>query len=214
MIARIRRYFVSGLLVWLPILVTFVVIKFLFDLLSKSLLLLPNEYQPDVIFGVHIPGVGVVLTLLVIFFTGLFAANFIGRRFVAFGDILMGRIPLVRSVYTGVKQVTETLFTPGGQSFRKVLLVQFPQAGVWSIAFQTGEGAKEVDAALKEKEMVSYFIPTTPNPTSGFLMIAPKSEVIELDMSVDQALKFVISLGVVQPQAVPAKEIKKTKNNV
>lgn len=211
MIARIRRYFVSGLLVWLPILVTFFVIKFLVDLLSKSLLLFPANVQPDKLIGYHIPGVGVVLTLLVIFFTGLFVANFIGRRLVAFGDNLMSRIPLVRSVYTGVKQVTETLFTPGGQSFRKVLLVEFPCAGVWSIAFQTGEGAKEIGDALHEKEMVSYFIPTTPNPTSGFLMMAPRNKVIELDITVDQALKFVISLGVVQPGAALAKEHRKTK---
>jgi uncharacterized membrane protein len=111
----------------------------------------------------------------------------------------MGRIPLVRTVYNGAKQVSETLFTPGGQSFRKVLLVQYPREGVWSLAFQTGDGTPLVNAILKEQEMISFFVPTTPNPTSGFLMMAPKKDVIELDMSVDQALKFVISLGVVQP---------------
>ena len=140
-----------------------------------------------------------VITLLVIFFTGVIAANFIGRRLVAIGDAIVARIPLVRTIYTGVKQVTQTLFTPGSKSFRKVLLVQFPHEGVWSIAFQTGNAAKQVETALNQEPMVSYFIPTTPNPTSGFLMMAPKSEVIEMDMSVDQALKFVISLGVVHP---------------
>lgn len=198
-ITRLRTYFISGLLIWIPILVTLLVIKFLVDILSKSLLLLPANLQPDFLFGIHIPGVGVVLTLLIILGTGLLAGNFLGRRLMDMGDQLFGRIPLVRSVYTGVKQVTETLFTPGGQSFRKVLLVEFPHSGVWSIAFQTGEGAKEIDAALGEDSMVSFFIPTTPNPTSGFLMMAPRSKVIELDMTVDQALKFVISLGVVQP---------------
>lgn len=199
----IRKYFISGLLVWLPIWVTLLVIKFLVDLLSKSLLLLPPQYQPDVLLGFHVPGIGVVITLLVIFLTGLFAANFVGRRFVDFGDSIMGRIPLVRSVYTGVKQVTQTLFTPGGQSFRKVLLVEYPCAGVWSIAFQTGETSKEIENSLNSEPMVTYFIPTTPNPTSGFLMMAPKNKVVELDMSVDQALKFVISLGVVQPTMMP-----------
>ncbi|TAK73639.1 MAG: DUF502 domain-containing protein [Gammaproteobacteria bacterium] len=200
MIAYLRKCFISGLLVWLPIWVTLLVISFLVDLLSKSLLLLPPRFQPDVILGFHIPGIGVLITLLVIFVTGVIAANFIGQRLVDMGDALMSRIPLVRTIYLGVKQVTQTLFTPGGQSFRKVLLVEFPSPGVYSIAFQTGETIKSVEDALKEGEpMVSYFIPTTPNPTSGFLMMAPKSKVIELDMSVDQALKFVISLGVMQP---------------
>lgn len=202
MIAALRKYFISGLLVWLPVWVTLLVIKFLVDLLSKSLLLLPQKYQPDVLIGFHIPGIGVIITVLVIFFTGLLAANFIGSRLVALGDAMMARIPLVRTIYMGVKQVTQTLFTPGGQSFRKVLLVEYPRKGVWSIAFQTGEVVKEIEGQLGSEPMVSFFIPTTPNPTSGFLMMAPKSEVVELDMSVDQALKFVISLGVMQPSSL------------
>lgn len=202
MLATIRKYIISGLLVWLPIIITVLVIKFLFDLLSKSLLLLPPDYQPDVLLGFHVPGMGVLLTLVVIFLTGLFVGNFIGRRLVGFGDALLGRIPLVRSVYLGVKQVTETLFTPGGPSFRKVLLVEFPCQGVWSIAFQTGEVGRHIEGSLDVDPMVSYFIPTTPNPTSGFLMMAPRSRIIELDLTVDQALKFVISLGVVQPLAI------------
>lgn len=199
MTSSLRKYFISGLLVWLPVIITVFVIKFIVDLLSKSLLLLPPQFQPDVLLGFHVPGIGVVLTLLVIFFTGLFAANLIGQRLVAFGEKLMVRIPLVRPIYTGVKQVTETVFKPGGQSFRKVLLVEFPCPGVWSIAFQTGEVNQIINGHVGQGPMVSYFIPTTPNPTSGFLMMAPKSKVKELDISVDQALKFVISLGVVQP---------------
>lgn len=209
MIAAMRKYFFSGLLVWLPLIITIFVIKFLFDLLSKSLLLLPHNLQPDVLLGVHVPGIGVVLTLLVIFLTGLFAANVIGEWFVRFGDSILSRIPLVRSVYTGVKQVTETLFQPGGQSFRKVLMVEYPCPGVWSMAFQTGEVNHDIEGVVGVEKMVSYFIPTTPNPTSGFLMMAPKSKVKELDISVDQALKFVISLGVVQPGVMPAKQNKK-----
>lgn len=200
MIAYIRKCFISGLLVLLPIWVTVLVVKFFVDLLSNSLLLLPPQYQPDALLGFHVPGVGVMVTLLVIFVTGALAANFFGSRLVAFGDAMMARIPLIRTIYTGVKQVTQTLFGPGGQSFRKVLLVQYPCEGVWSIAFQTGEVTKEMQLAdTMHEPMVSYFIPTTPNPTSGFLMMAPKSKVIELDMGVDQALKFVISLGVVRP---------------
>jgi uncharacterized membrane protein len=209
MIGLIRKYFISGLLVWLPIWVTLLVIKFLVDLLSKSLLLLPPEYQPDVLLGFHVPGSGVILTVLVIFFTGLFAANVIGSGMVSLWDYFVEKIPLVRTVYTGVKQVTQTLFSPGGQSFRKVLLVEYPCAGVWSIAFQTGEVNKGIEAAINQGPMVSYFIPTTPNPTSGFLMMAPRSKVIELDMSVDQALKFVISLGVVAPTENKKKLIQK-----
>jgi uncharacterized membrane protein len=203
--AAIRKYFISGLLVWLPIIITLFVIKFLVDLLSKSLLLLPTAYQPDVLLGFHVPGIGVILTLLVIFCTGLFVANFIGSKLVKLGDSLMGRIPLVRSIYNAVKQTTETLFKPDGQSFRKVLLVEYPCPGVWSVAFQTGEVGNDIEETLGGEKMVSYFIPTTPNPTSGFLMMAPKSKVKELDISVDQALKFVISLGVMQPGAAPIK---------
>ncbi len=150
MFAYLRKYFISGLLVWLPIVVTLVVLKFLVDLLSKSLLLLPTQYQPDVLLGVQIPGIGVILTLSVILLTGLFAANFIGSKLVEVGDALMARIPLVRTVYISVKQVTQTLFTPGGQSFRKVLLVEFPLEGVWSIAFQTGEVAPEIESCINE----------------------------------------------------------------
>lgn len=207
MLAYIRTCFISGLLVWLPIWVTLLVIGFLVDLLSKSLLLLPHELQPDVLLGFHVPGVGVIITLVVIFLTGVFAANFIGSRLLAFGDAVMARIPLVRSVYTGVKQVTQTLFTPGGQSFRKVLLVQYPCPGVWTIGFQTGDVSKQIESSANKQGMVSYFVPTTPNPTSGFLMMAPRNEVVELDMSVEQALKYVISLGVVQPVMAPAKKI-------
>lgn len=206
MLTFIRNCFISGLLVWLPIWVTLLVIKFVIDLLSKSLELLPRNAQPDMVLGFHLPGVGVVLTLLIIFLTGLLARNILGIRLVAIWDAAMARIPLVRSVYTGVKQVTETIFKPGGQSFRKVLLVEYPCAGVWSIAFQTGEVGQEVQGALavNAEPMIAYFIPTTPNPTSGFLMMKPKSQVIELDMGVDQALKFVISLGVVQPNMAAA----------
>lgn len=209
----VRRYLISGLLVWLPIWVTLLVFKFLFDALGNTILMLPHQYQPDQLLGFHVPGIGVAITLLVIFLTGLITANFLGRKIFAFWDGLMRRIPLVRSVYTGVQQVSQTLFAPGGQSFRKVLLVEYPRAGLWSIAFQTGDAALQVQSALGGEEMVSLFIPTTPNPTSGFLMMAARKDVIELDMSVDQALKFVISLGVVQPLLREEVKTAKLENN-
>lgn len=195
----LRTYFFSGLLVWLPIWVTILVIKFLVDILSNTLLLLPHQYQPDALLGFHVPGIGVLITLVVILLTGVIVANFVGKRLVMMGDALIGHIPLVRTIYASVKQVLQTLFTPGGQSFRKVLLVEYPRAGMWSVAFQTGDGTPEVISVLNGEPLVSIFIPTTPNPTSGFLMMVPRKDVIELEMSIDQALKFVISLGVMQP---------------
>jgi len=199
MMILFRKYFISGLLVWLPIWVTLLAVTFLINLMSNFLLLLPHHYQPDVLLGFHIPGIGVVITLTVIIATGMLAANIVGKRVVVMSDNFFSRIPLVRTVYTGVKQVTETLFTPGGQSFRKVLLVQFPRENMWSLAFQTGDVDVTMQEAVSKDPMVSLFIPTTPNPTSGFLMMIAKKDVIELDIAVDQALKYIISLGVVQP---------------
>jgi uncharacterized membrane protein len=199
MMGYIRRSLISGLLVWLPILVTLLVINFMLNLLNNILLLLPKEYQPDALIGFHIPGISLIITLLVIFLTGLLVANLLGRRLIAMGDAIIVRIPLVRTIYTGVKQVSETLLTPGGQSFRKVLLVEYPRPGVWTIAFQAGDVALEVEQKLAQEGLVSLYVPTTPNPTSGFLLIVPRSSIIELNMSVEQALKYVISLGVVQP---------------
>lgn len=204
MMQNLRRYFVSGLLVWLPIWVTILVIRFLLGLLDSTLVLLPARYRPDTLLGLHIPGMGIIITVVVIMLTGMFAANLLGRRFMDIGDKLIVRIPIVRTIYTGVKQVVETLFTPGGHSFRKVLLVEYPRVGMWSIAFQTGDATPEVEKSLNNEAMVSLFVPTTPNPTSGFLIMMPRASVIELNMSVDQALKFIISLGVVQPLNFPA----------
>lgn len=210
MMAYIRRCFISGLLLWLPIWVTLLVIKFLVDILGNTVTMLPREYQPDVLLGFHIPGAGVLITIMVIFFTGMIAANFFGKGIVRLWDAIIGRIPLVRSIYNSVKQVSETLLTPGGQSFRKVLLVQYPHQGFWTIAFQTSDTMPDVlNTSLSEHDMVSFYVPTTPNPTSGFLMIAPRRDVIEIDMSVEQALKYVISLGVVHPDKVKQKTITK-----
>jgi uncharacterized membrane protein len=200
MMSALRRYFISGLLVWLPIWVTLIALKFMVNVLDNTMSMIPKPYQPDALLGFHVPGVGVLITVILILATGVIAANFVGRKFFGAWDALMGRIPLVRSIYTGVKQVSQTLFTPGGQSFRKVVLVEYPREGVWTLAFQTGDTSSEMEKVIGINDLISLYVPTTPNPTSGFLLMVERSKVKEMDMSVDQALKFVISLGVVQPQ--------------
>jgi uncharacterized membrane protein len=199
MMSNVRRYFISGLLIWAPILITLLVIKFLVDLFGTVVSLLPHRFQPDTIIGFHVPGINLFITLGVILLTGLIVANILGRRLMLIWDSLIGRIPLVRSVYSGTQQVLQTLFTPNGQSFRKVLLVEYPRAGAWTMAFQTGDATPEVQKLVGGEPMLSIYVPTTPNPTSGFLLLVAKSSVIELEMTVEQALKFVISLGVVTP---------------
>jgi uncharacterized membrane protein len=166
--------------------------------------LLPKAYQPAQLFGFNLPGLGLVLTVLIVFFTGMLVTNFLGRKLVALWDAIVDRIPLVRSIHNAVKQVANTVFAKDGQSFRKVFLVEYPRKGLWSIAFQTGGAAEEIENHVMEG-MVTLFIPTTPNPTSGFLITVSRKDIIELEMSVDQALKYVISLGVVQPVLLPEK---------
>jgi len=197
--SSIRKYFISGLLIWLPIWITILAIKFLVDILDSIITFLPTRFQPDVLLKFHIPGIGVLITVVVILLTGILVTNFVGKYLVAIGNAIIARIPVVRSIYRGVQQILETLLQPGGQSFRKVLLVEYPRQGSWTLAFQTGDGTNEVTNVLNEDEMVSIYVPTTPNPTSGFLLIVPRKEVIELSMSVESALKFIISLGVIQP---------------
>jgi uncharacterized membrane protein len=194
----IRRCFIGGLLVWLPILATLLVLRFIVGILDNSLSLLPQPFQPDNLLGFHIPGLGVVLGILVLFFTGLLVGNFIGSKFVQLWEYILARIPLVRTVYSAVKQVLETVLTPSGQAFRKVLLIKFPHQESWTLAFLVGQGLVENTMAI-QKDLVTVFVPTTPNPTSGYIVLVPKEQTLELEMTVDEALKFVISLGVVQP---------------
>jgi uncharacterized membrane protein len=166
--------------------------------MDQSLLLLPNSLNPETLVGIYIPGMGAVLTLLVVFLTGLATTNIIGQRLVIFWEGVLWRIPVVKSIYYGVKQVSDTLFSSQGEAFRKALLVQYPREGSWTIAFMTGSPGGDVVNHLKG-EYVSVYVPTTPNPTSGFFLMMPRSDVIELDMSVDAALKYIISMGVVAP---------------
>lgn len=194
----IRRYLLAGLVVWLPILVTMGVLRFIIDLLDNTMALIPKAYQPEQLLGIHIPGFGVLFSLVLLLITGIFATNFFGQRLVSWGESLLARIPLVRSIYNAVKQVINAILSTNSDAFRKVLLVEYPRKGMWSIGFQTGAVNAEINEKANE-EMLSLFIPTTPNPTSGFLMMVPKKEAIELNMSIDEALKFIISLGVMQP---------------
>jgi uncharacterized membrane protein len=170
--------------------------------MDQSLQLLPAEYQPEVLFGRRVPGVGVVLTVVAIFITGLLTRNILGQGLVRIWEALLARIPIVRSIYSSVKQVSDTVLSPSGQAFRKAILVQYPRAGVWTIGFQTGTPADEVRSAVSV-DMISVYVPTTPNPTSGFFLMFPRHETIELDMSVDEALKYVVSMGVVAPAQRP-----------
>jgi uncharacterized membrane protein len=194
----IKRYFITGLLVWVPLVITLWVLDLLVSTMDQSLLLLPPQLRTEKWLGMHIPGLGVLLTLLVVFLTGLFTANIIGQRLVGFWEGVLARIPVVNSIYTGVKQVSDTLFSPTGQAFRKALLVQWPREGMWTIAFLTGTPGGDVVNHLPG-DYLSIYVPTTPNPTGGYFVIVPRSDVIELDMTVDAALKYIISMGVVAP---------------
>lgn len=196
---RFRRYLITGLLVWLPLGVTLLVLKLLIDMMDQTLLILPAAYHPDHLLGFHIPGLGVVLSVAVVLFTGIVMAHFFGQQIVDVWESVLNRIPLVRSIYASVKQLSETLLKSGGQSFRKVLLIEYPRKGLWTLAFQTGTEVGEAQARTGE-EVINVYVPTTPNPTSGFFLMVPRRDVVELDMSVDEGLKMIISMGVVVPK--------------
>jgi uncharacterized membrane protein len=194
----IKRYFITGLLIWVPLVITLWVLNLLVSTMDQTLLLVPAALRTEAWLGVHIPGLGVLLTVLIVFLTGLFAANIIGQRLVGFWEGVLARIPVVNSIYNGVKQVSDTLFSPSGQAFRKALLVQWPREGMWTIAFLTGTPGGDVANHLSG-DYLSIYVPTTPNPTGGYFVIVRRSDVIELDMSVDAALKYIVSMGVVAP---------------
>lgn len=193
-----RRYFITGLLIWVPLGITVWVLNLLIGTLDQSLLLVPESLRPQAMLGLNIPGIGAILTLLVIFLTGVLAANIIGQRLVRFWESLLARIPVVKSIYYSVKQVSDTLFSGNGDAFRKVLLVRYPHPQAWSLAFQTN--VPSVVATQFDEEYVAVFIPTTPSPVNGFYFYVKKSETIELAMSVDDALKSIVSMGVVAPK--------------
>ena len=189
-----KKYLITGLLVWIPLAITIWVLNLILATMDQTLLLVPAELQPTI----HIPGLGVLLTFAVVLLTGVFASNLLGQRLLRLWDAILKRIPVVNSIYGGVKQVSDTLFAPGGQAFRKALLIQYPRQGSWTVAFMTGQPGGDVADHL-HGDYVSVYVPTTPNPTSGFFLMMPRSEVVELDMTVDAALKYVISMGVAVP---------------
>ena len=195
-----KKYFVTGLLIWIPIAITFWVLNLIVTTMDPTLLLLPEAIQPETLIGWHIPGLGLLLSLLVVLLTGLAAANIIGQRLLRYSEAAFARIPVVKSIYNSVKQVSDTLLSSSGQAFRKALLVEYPRKGCWTIAFQTGTPGGDVSNHLRG-DYISVYVPTTPNPTSGFFLMLPRSDVIELDMSVDAALKYVVSMGVAPPPA-------------
>lgn len=193
-----KKYLITGLLVWAPLIVTVWVLSAVVNTLDQSLLLLPQAWQPSNLIGFKLWGFGTLVTLLVVMLTGMATSNFLGQRIVRTWEGILNRIPVVRQIYSSVKQVSDTLLGPGGQAFRKALLVQYPRQGSWTIAFQTGTPAGQL-ASLLPDEAVSVYVPTTPNPTSGFFLMMDRKDVVELDMSVDEALKYIISMGSVAP---------------
>ena len=197
-VTPLRKYFITGLLIWIPLVITIWVLTVIVGTMDQSLRVLPRAIHPETLLGFNIPGVGALLTLLVVFLTGLVTANIIGQRLIRFWEALLARIPVVKSIYYSVKQVSDTLFSGSGEAFRKVLLVHYPHPDAWSVAFQTGTPARQIGDLLDD-EHVSVFIPTAPSPVNGFFFFVKKSETIELDISVDDALKYIVSMGVVPP---------------
>ncbi|APV49805.1 hypothetical protein BWI17_09005 [Betaproteobacteria bacterium GR16-43] len=197
-IGTLRRYFIAGLLVWIPLGITLWLLKLAVDVMDQSLLLLPDGVTTEALFGFHVPGLGIILTLAILLVTGAFAANFFGRKLLSLGDAAVSRIPIVRSIYGGVKQISDTLFSSEGQAFRRAVLVRYPHAGSWTVALVTGTPRHEVTDHVGH-DQVGVFVPTTPNITAGFFLIVPRAETIELEMSVDDALKYIISMGVAEP---------------
>lgn len=199
---RLRRYLITGLLIWIPIFVTVFVLQFLVGLVDQVLLLLPEAWRPEALFGFSIPGLGLLLALVVMLLTGLAAANFVGHGLLRWSERLLQRIPVVRSIYSGTKTFTETVLSSKGQAFKRVLLVQYPRLGIWTLGFQSGHDIPE-PSHRAGRDLVAVFVPTTPNPTSGFIIMVPREEVIPLDMTVDEAMRLILTLGVVTPAWPP-----------
>ena len=193
-----KKYFITGLLIWVPLAITAWVLSLIVRSMDQSLLLLPRAIHPEELLGMYIPGLGALLTLVVVFLTGLVTTNIVGQKLVRFWEGVLARIPVVKSIYYSVKQVSDTLFSGSGVAFRKVLLVRYPHPEAWSVAFQTGHPARDVADMLPD-EHVGVFIPTTPSPVNGFFFFVRRKDVIELDMNVDEALKYIVSMGVVAP---------------
>ena len=202
----VRRYLVAGVLVWLPILATIWVVSFMLRIMDRTLLLLPPAYRPEALVGFSLPGVGALFALIVLLLTGLLVTNLIGRRLVVWGEDLLNRIPLVRTVYGGVKSFAESVFSQSN-SFRQVVMVEYPRAGTWSIGFLTAEDVPEISGKMGEPHAAVY-LSAALNATAGYLVFVPRRQVVALDMSVDEAMKMIITCGVVVPRAPHADALK------
>lgn len=207
-----KNYFITGLLVLVPLVVTFWLLSTLIQTMDQSLLLLPESWRPEKMLGFSIVGLGALLTIAIIFVTGVIATNIFGQQLILLWENLLSRVPVVKSIYSSVKQVSDTIFSDSGNAFRKALLVEFPRKGSWTIAFLTGEPGGDVSNHLTG-EYVSVYVPTTPNPTGGYFLMMEKKDVVELDMSVDQALKYIISMGTVAPELKSEKAAALIKHN-
>ncbi|MES2831252.1 MAG: DUF502 domain-containing protein [Pseudomonadota bacterium] len=201
-----QKYFVTGLLILVPLAITLWVVNLIIGTMDQSLLLLPVRWRPETLIGFYIPGLGTILTLLIIFLTGLATRNFVGNRVVQAWEAVVIRIPVVKTIYSSVKQVSDTLFSSSGNAFRKALLVEYPRKGCWTIAFLTGVPGGDVKNHL-QGDYVSLYVPTTPNPTSGFFLMVPRADTVELNMTVDAALKYIVSMGVVSPDIIDRNKI-------
>lgn len=204
----LKKYLITGVLVWLPIAVTIWAMTYIISAADRLISLLPESWQPQHFWGFNIPGLGIVAATIVLFVTGVFAANVLGRRILGAWDSLLGRIPVVKSIYSSVKKVSESLLSDSSRSFKTPVLVPFPQPGIWTIAFVSGYIPDKLKGSLpQDDDYISVYVPTTPNPTGGYYIMVKKSDVRELNMSVDQALKYVISLGMVMPDDLPVKAL-------
>lgn len=198
----LRKYIIAGLLVWLPLAATVIIIKLVIDLLDRTILLLPDQYRPEALLGFSVPGIGVIMSIGILIITGMLAANLIGRRAVEMWEFILHRIPLVRTIYKSVKQIATTILASDGKSFRKVVLVEYPRKDTWSMGFLTNEHVNIESAGLDD--VAAVFVPTTPNPTSGYIIMLPKTDIIELDITVEDGFKYIISMGVIVPDNLPA----------
>lgn len=198
----LQRWLLAGLIIWLPIVTTVLAVRFLVDLLDGTVLLLPAAWRPETLLGVHIPGFGVFVAIVVVMATGALGANWLGSRLLRGGESLVARVPLVRSVYSGMKRLAETVFSEKGHAFREVLMLEYPRPGLWTLGFRTGEAPAEVNQHTGRR-MATVYVPTTPNPTSGFVVMANEDELVRLSMSVEDALQLIISMGAVRPRDKP-----------
>jgi uncharacterized membrane protein len=204
MLSNLRKWMFAGLLVIVPVAITIWLIEWMLSTLDKTLLILPEAWHPDKLIGFHIPGFGLILAVISLLIVGAVASNFLGKKVFVWGDNVLLRIPVVRSIYSSVKQVSDTLFSENGNAFRKAVMIEWPRSKVWTIAFVTGKPNGELLKHLKD-DFVSIYVPTTPNPTGGYFVLLKMSDCIELDMSVDEALKYIVSMGVVSPKIMPIK---------